>query len=71
MEFDGLGEMSPEKDCWWWLAFQYPERKLSSKSCDECSDALVSIVKCTNHHSPFSPPITMHFIQTIISHPSI
>ena len=29
MEFDCLGEMSPEKDCWWQLSFQHPEQKLS------------------------------------------
>ena len=58
MEFDGLGEMSPEKDCWWWLAFQHPERKLSSKSCDECSDA--SGQHCEMHQSPLTILTTNH-----------
>ena len=27
MEFDHLGEMSPDKDCFWWLMVQHPEPK--------------------------------------------
>ena len=38
MEFDRPGEMSPEKDCWWWLTFQNPKRKSSSESVDSEND---------------------------------
>ena len=34
MEFDGLGENSPERDCWYWLKFQHPEWRSSSESSD-------------------------------------
>ena len=32
--FGRLGERSPEKDCWWWPTFRYPDRKTYLESND-------------------------------------
>ena len=38
MEFDLLGEMSHEKDCWWWTGVQHPETSVTINSPSHDSD---------------------------------